>query len=80
MGGHTEIHLICMFGLDMLYDSCKVDEGFRHIVSDQPCPEFVLVVYGLDKRGRIGVPPQESRKEIKISLSALIAESSLTLY
>lgn len=35
-----------MFGLAMLY-GCKVDEGFRHIVSDQLRPYFPLDIFRL---------------------------------
>lgn len=44
MGGHTKIHFIYMFGLAMLYD-CKVDEGFRHIVSNRLRPYFLLDIF-----------------------------------
>lgn len=44
MGGHTKIHFIYMFGLAMLYD-CKVDEGFRHIVSNPLRPYFLLDIF-----------------------------------
>lgn len=46
MGCHTEIHFIYMFGLAMLYDG-KVNEGFRHIVSDQLRPYFLLDIFRL---------------------------------
>lgn len=46
MGGHTKIHFIYMFGLAMLYD-CKVDEGFRHIVSNRLRPYFLLDIFRL---------------------------------
>ena len=46
MGCHTKIHFILMFGPSMLYD-CKIDEGFRHVVSDQLRPYFLLDIFRL---------------------------------
>lgn len=43
---HHIYGVLYMFGLAMLYDG-KVDEGFRHIVSDQLRPYFLLDIFRL---------------------------------
>lgn len=46
MGRHTKIHFILMFGPAMLYD-CQIEESFRHVVSDQLGPYFLLDIFRL---------------------------------